>query len=389
MKKLVSNEPAEEERIPFNCPYVTGREFQYIQDAINNHQLSGNGTFTKRCHELLEAETDCSQAFLTHSATAALEMAALLLDLREGDEVLMPSFTFVSTANAFVLRGAIPVFVDIREDTLNIDENLVAQAITTKTKAIVPVHYAGVVCDMNKLGSLAKENKLFIIEDAAHALGSKFDNRSAGSFGQLAALSFHETKNIISGEGGALLINDDELIERAAILWEKGTNRKQFFSGQVDKYTWVDKGSSFLPSEIVAAFLLAQLEQAEQITKKRVEIWNAYNTLLEPLEKKGLLRRPIVPDECIQNGHMYYILVNSANERSDLLEYLNSKNVNVVFHYVPLHSSPAGKMYGRTLHKLPVTDGLSRRLIRLPMWNEINLNQIERTVREIERYFAK
>jgi dTDP-4-amino-4,6-dideoxygalactose transaminase len=388
LKKLAKNQQAKIERIPFNRPHVTGREFAYIQEAINSHQLSGNGGFTKRCHELLQIETDCLQAFLTHSATAALEMAALLINLEEGDEVIMPSFTFVSTANAFVLRGAVPVFVDIRKDTLNIDEELIANAITTKTKAIVPVHYAGVVCNMDDIISVAQDNHLCVIEDAAHAVRSTFNGQSAGSFGQLTALSFHETKNVISGEGGALLVNDEELFERASILWEKGTNRKQFFSGQTDKYTWVDKGSSFLPSEIIAAFLLAQLEESEQITQQRLAIWNDYHAQLLPLETKGYLRRPIVPEGCVQNGHMYYVILNSPEERTALLAYLNERDINAVFHYIPLHNSPAGKKYSRYVGDMSITNHISSCLLRLPMWVGLQPHQIEQTVSGIADYFG-
>lgn len=356
--------------IPFNRPYLTGRESAYIQQAAAAGQLAGNGRFTKHCQSWLEQRIGAQRALLTHSCTAALEMAALLIDLQPGDEVIMPSFTFVSTANAFVLRGATPVFVDIRPDTLNIDENQVEAAITARTKAIVLVHYAGVGCEMDRLMDIAARRGLVVIEDAAHALLSRYKGRPLGSFGHLATLSFHETKNIISGEGGALLINDPQYIERAEILWEKGTNRSKFFRGQVDKYTWVDVGSSFLPGELTAAFLWAQLEDADRITALRLDAWNRYQEASASLAALGV-RRPIVPPQCEHNAHLFYLLIPPQARQADVLKDLNAKGVNAVFHYVPLHSSPAGVRYGRTFGSMAVTDDCSNRIVRLPLWVEL------------------
>lgn len=360
-------------KVPFNVLFATGRELEYIAQAIQNQHLSGDGEFTKKCHAWLESKIGCYKALLTHSCTAALEMAAILADIQPGDEVIMPSYTFVSTANAFVLRGAVPVFVDIRPDTLNIDESQIEAAITPKTKAIVPVHYAGVGCEMDVIMALADKYNLLVIEDAAQGIMSKYKERPLGSIGHLAALSFHETKNLISGEGGALLINDSKLIERAEIIREKGTNRSKFFRGQIDKYTWVDMGSSYLPSELVAAFLFAQLESAEDITQNRLRIWENYHKRFLDLEKKGILRRPIIPENCQQNGHLYYLLLQSGEHRTKLLEYLKHKKIGAVFHYIPLHSSPAGKKYGKAYGSLKITDTVSEHLVRLPMW--IHLEQ--------------
>jgi dTDP-4-amino-4,6-dideoxygalactose transaminase len=353
--------------IPFNRPHLTGREFGHIQEAVAAGQLAGNGRFTRQCQAWLQEKLGAPRALLTHSCTAALEMAALLLDLQPGDEVIMPSFTFVSSANAFVLRGAIPVFVDIRPDTLNLDETLVEAAITPRTKAIVPVHYAGVGCDMDRLLAIANRHGLAVVEDAAHALLSTYKGRALGSFGHLATFSFHETKNVISGEGGALVINDPRLVERAEILWEKGTNRSKFFRGQVDKYTWVDVGSSFLPGELTAAFLWAQLEDAGAITQQRLELWNRYAEASSPLIALGL-RGPVIPAECEHNAHLFYLLLPANVPQDEVLKDLNSRGVNAVFHYVPLHSSPAGQRYGRTAGPMPITDDYSRRIVRFPLW---------------------
>lgn len=354
--------------IPFNRPYLVGKELDYIAQAHANGQLSGDGAFTRQCHTWLEQKTGTRKALLTHSCTAALEMAAMLLELTPGDEVIMPSFTFVSTANAFVLRGAVPVFVDIRPDTLNIDETLIEAAVTSRTKAICVVHYAGVSCDMNAIAAIARKHGLFVIEDAAQGILSTYEERPLGSIGDLAALSFHETKNVISGEGGALLINNPALIERAEIIREKGTNRSKFFRGQVDKYTWVDIGSSYLPSELIAAFLAAQLEQAEEITRRRIAIWNRYQAWAEPLEQGGTVRRPIVPPNCAHNAHMYYLLLKGLNARTHFIESMKSAGIGAVFHYVPLHNSPAGARFGRSFGELPVTESTSDRLVRLPLW---------------------
>lgn len=355
-------------KIPFNKPYMTGRELSLISQAHARGHLSGDGEFTKQCHAWLETRTNCHKALLTHSCTAALEMAALLLDLQPGHEVIMPSFTFVSTANAFVLRGAVPVFVDIRMDTLNIDETLIEGAITARTKAICVVHYAGVGCEMDVIMSIAQRHGLAVIEDAAQGIMSSYKGRPLGAFGSFGALSFHETKNVISGEGGALLVNDVSYVERAEIIREKGTNRSKFFRGQVDKYTWVDVGSSYLPGEIVAAFLAAQLEEAESITSRRLAIWDRYHAWAEPLERKGLLRRPVVPEACTHNAHMYYILLPDLTLRTRFIEGLKKRGIGAVFHYIPLHSSPAGRRYGRSAMSLPVTDSTSARLVRLPLW---------------------
>ncbi len=354
--------------IPFNRPYMTGRELDYIAEAHAHGHLAGDGIFTKRCHAWLERTTGARRALLTHSCTAALEMAALLLDLEPGDEVIMPSFTFVSTANAFALRGAVPVFVDIRPDTLNIDENLIEAAITPRTRAICVVHYAGVGCEMDAIGSIAARHGLAIVEDAAQGILATYRDRPLGAIGAFGALSFHETKNIIAGEGGALLVNDPHFVERAEIIREKGTNRAQFFRGQVDKYTWVDIGSSYLPSEILAAFLAAQIEEAEAITTRRLALWNHYHEALAPLEAAGRLRRPVVPAHCTHNAHMYYVLLDGLDARTRFIAALKSDDIHPVFHYVPLHSAPAGRNYGRTSGDLGVTERTSERLVRLPLW---------------------
>ncbi len=354
--------------IPFNRPYLTGRELEYVAQAHHNGHLSGDGAFTRRCHALLEKSSRCHKALLTHSCTAALEMMALLLDLQPGDEVIMPSFTFVSTANAFVLRRAVPVFVDIRPDTLNLDERLIEAAITPRTKAICVVHYAGVGCEMDAILALARKHGLRLLEDAAQGILSTYRGRPLGSIGDLGAFSFHETKNIISGEGGALLINDPALVEQAEIIREKGTNRSRFFRGQVDKYTWVDAGSSYLPGEVIAAFLAAQLEEAETLIGRRLAIWSRYHAWAQRLEEEGTVRRPIIPETCVHNGHMYYLLLESLERRTAFIASLKAVGVGAVFHYVPLHSSPAGRRFGRAAGALPVTDDVSARLVRMPLW---------------------
>lgn len=354
--------------IPFNKPYMTGKELWYIAQAHANSSLSGDGNFTKKCHDWLEKQTGCHKALLTHSCTAALEMAAILADISPGDEIIMPSYTFVSTANAFVLRGGVPVFVDIRSDTLNLDESKIESAITPRTKAIVPVHYAGVACEMDSIMDIAARHSLLVIEDAAQGLMSTYKGRALGSIGHLGVISFHETKNITSGEGGALLVNDTRFAERAEIIREKGTNRSQFFRNQVDKYTWCDIGSSFLPGELIAAFLLAQMEEAHDITERRLHIWVQYHGSLASLEECGALRRPIIPEGCQHNAHMYYILLESQQKRAEMISNLNNLQINTVFHYVPLHLSQAGRKYGRAIGGLPVTCDLADRLLRLPLW---------------------
>jgi dTDP-4-amino-4,6-dideoxygalactose transaminase len=365
-------------KIPFNKPYMTGKELYYIAEAHFNMILAGDGPFTKKCHQWLEDKTGAKKALLTHSCTAALEMAAILANIQPGDEVIMPSYTFVSTANAFVLRGGVPVFVDIRPDTLNIDEKKIEAAITPKTKAIVPVHYAGVACEMDVIMEIAKRHDLLVIEDAAQGVFAHYKGRPLGTIGHLGCYSFHETKNVISGEGGALLINDSRFVERAEIIREKGTNRSQFFRGQVDKYTWVDVGSSYLPGEVIAAFLWAQLEDAHNITESRMTAWSKYHDLLKPLEDQGKIARPFLPEDCEFNAHMYYLLLSPSIDRQALIEKLKQENIHAVFHYVPLHSSPAGKKYGRVSESMINTDEISERLLRLPLW--CGLTQEEQTI---------
>ena len=363
--------------IPFNKPYMTGKELWYIAQAHAKGHLAGDGSFSKRCNAWLEARTGASKALLTHSCTAALEMAAILAEVQPGDEVIMPSYTFVSTANAFVLRGAVPVFIDIRADTLNIDETLIEAAITDKTRAIVPVHYAGVGCEMDAIMAIADKHKLLVIEDAAQATLASYKGRPLGSIGQLAALSFHETKNIIAGEGGALLVNATRFAERAEIIREKGTNRSQFFRGQVDKYSWVDIGSSYLPGEIIAAFLWAQMEEADTITRQRLALWNTYHQWLAEPERAGKIRRPVIPGHCGHNAHMYYLLLPDLDRRTAFIDKLRRVDINTVFHYIPLHSAPAGRRYARAHGDLKVTDDVSNRLVRLPLWSGLEEHQTE------------
>jgi dTDP-4-amino-4,6-dideoxygalactose transaminase len=354
--------------IPFNKPYMTGQELGYIADAHANLQFAGDGAYTKRCHAWLEARTAVARALLTHSCTAALEMGALLAKIEPGDEIIMPSYTFVSTANAFVLRGGVPVFVDIRSDTLNLDETLIEAAITPRTRAIVPVHYAGVGCEMDAIMAIARRHGLLVIEDAAQGVMSSYRGKALGSIGDFGAYSFHETKNVISGEGGALLVNAPEHSLHAEIIREKGTDRSRFFRGEVDKYTWQEVGSSFLPGELTAAFLWAQLEQADRITGERLESWRYYHERLAAVETAGILRRPIVPDTCTHNAHMYYVLPPADVDRDAVLQHMKQLGIGAVFHYVPLHTSPAGSLVGRANGALPVTEALSARLIRLPLW---------------------
>jgi len=376
--------------IPFNKPYMTGKELWTISQAHHRSMLAGDGYYTKQCHAWLEKQSGCHKALLTHSCTAALEMAALLTDIQPGDEVIMPSYTFVSTANAFVLRGGVPVFVDIRPDTLNIDETLIEAAITPRTKAIAPVHYAGVGCEMDTIMAIARRHNLLVIEDAAQGVMASYKGKALGAIGDLGCFSFHETKNIISGEGGALLVNDSRFAERAEIIREKGTNRSQFFRGMVDKYTWVEVGSSYLPGELIAAFLSAQMEEAESITAARLALWDRYHAAFADLERLGRLRRPIIPADCQHNAHMYYLLVDNLEERTALLAHLKARGVLAVFHYVPLHSSPAGQHYARAHGTLPVTCDLSDRLLRLPLW--VGLDQDgaqERVIEQVLAFFAK
>lgn len=355
-------------RVPFNHPYMTGREIEYISQAHVDGHLSGDGPFTKRCHRWLEDSIGAKKALLTHSCTGALEMAAILAGITNGDEIIMPSYTFVSTANAFVLRGGRPVFVDARPDTLNLDEEKIEAAITSHTRAICVVHYAGVACEMNRIMEIAERYSLLVIEDAAQGIGSTYEGRPLGSIGALAALSFHETKNVICGEGGALLVNQLSYLERSEIIREKGTNRSRFIRGQVDKYTWVDVGSSYLPGEITAAFLAAQCEQAEYITGRRLHIWNKYHQWAEKWEATGVLKRPSVPANCQHNAHMYYIVLRTLEERTAFIEYMRGSGIMTVFHYVPLHSSPAGFQYGRVVGGMQHTIKAGDCLVRLPLW---------------------
>ncbi len=374
-------------RLSFNKPFIVGKELYYIAQAVQSGHLSGDGVFTKKCNSWLEQKTGTKKALLTHSCTAALEMAAMLCDIQPGDEFIVPSYTFVSTVNAFVLRGGIPVFVDIRPDTMNIDEMKIESAITPKTKVIVPVHYAGVGCEMDTIMEIARRHRLLVVEDAAQGVDATYKGRALGSIGDLGCFSFHETKNFISGEGGALIINNPEFLERAEIIREKGTNRSLFFRGMVDKYTWVDIGSSYLPSEVVAAFLYAQLEEAHKITEKRLKLWDEYYHLLAPLEKKGLLRRPIIPAECRQNAHMFYILVKDLATRTRLIDHMKSQDLHPVFHYVPLHNAPKGiEITGKTVH-LPLTEEYSERLLRLPMYYELSFEDVARVVEAIKAFF--
>lgn len=366
--------------IPFNKPYLCGKELGYIAQAHAKGQMAGDGGFTKQCQGWLEQRTACSMALLTHSCTAALEMAAILADIQPGDEVIMPSFTFVSTANAFVLRGGVPVFVDIRPDTLNLDETKIEAAITPRTRAVVPVHYAGVACEMDAIMDIAELHNLLVIEDAAQGILATYGGRALGSIGHLGTLSFHETKNIISGEGGALLIRDTALAERAEIIREKGTNRSKFFRGHLDKYTWTDIGSSYLPGEITAAFLWAQMQEADAITARRLAIWSRYHAALESLEQTGRIRRPIVPSIRDHNAHIYYILLRDLADRTKFIDEMTRHQINCVFHYVPLHSSPAGKRFGRPHGSLNMTNLLSERLVRLPMFFELSAALQDRVV---------
>lgn len=358
--------------VPFNRPAVVGHELRNIERAIADRHFSGDGAFTRKCHEWLERETGTAKALLTNSCTGALEMAAILADLEPGDEVILPSFTFVSTANAVALRGAIPVFVDIRPDTLNLDESRVEDAITERTRAIIVVHYAGVACAMDDFEAIARRHEILLIEDAAQGMLSTYKGRPLGTIGALGTFSFHETKNIISGEGGALLVNDARLIPRAEIVREKGTNRSSFFRGQVDKYTWVDIGSSYLPSEITAAFLYAQLEASRALTEDRRRVWNHYHNAFADLERDGKVRRPIVPPECGHNAHLYYLLLPDLSARTRFIARLKDRGVRALFHYVPLHDSPAGRRYGRAHGTLDVTSDTSDRLVRLPLWSGLD-----------------
>lgn len=374
--------------IPFNRPFADKLEEKYVLEALRSVHLSGDGPFSEFCHQWLETNLETRKALLTPSGTAALEMTALLANIEAGDEVIMPSFTFVSTANAFVLRGATPVFVDICPQTLNIDSTKIEAAITERTRAVVVVHYAGVACDMDPILDICKKYNLIVIEDAAHALLSKYKGRPLGSIGSLAALSFHETKNLICGEGGAMLVNEHGYESRAEIIREKGTNRKAFFQGQVDKYTWLDLGSSYLPSELQAAFLKAQIEQVEYIQSLRLQSWNYYHSKLSRLEREGFLVRPTIPAYSEHNAHLYYILFNSAEERLSCQQFAKSQNIACIPHYIPLHTSQAGLKFGKVSKEgLPVTDTLASKLLRLPLWIGLAEEQQERVCCCLEEFF--
>lgn len=374
--------------IPFNQPPYTGNEDQYVLAAMRSSKISGDGEFTKRCHQWFETELACKKALLTPSCTQALEMAALLIDIQPGDEVIMPSYTFVSTANAFVLRGAKVVFVDIRPDTMNIDETLIEAAITPKTKAIVPVHYAGVGCEMDVIMDIASRHNLFVIEDAAQGMMSSYKGKPLGTIGHMAAYSFHETKNYTSGgEGGVLLINDERFINRAEIIREKGTNRSQFFRGMTDKYTWVDLGSSYLPCELQAAFLWGQLELADKINSNRLKTWQHYFNGLQALVEKGHVVLPSVPEGCLHNAHMFYLKTLTLEKRTALIEYLKQKGVMAVFHYVPLHSAKAGQCFARLHGTDKYTTQESERLVRLPIWYGISENEIQYIINTIIEFY--
>jgi dTDP-4-amino-4,6-dideoxygalactose transaminase len=374
-------------QIPFNKPFIAGKELYYIAQAVTLNNLAGDGHFTRQCCRLLEQAFGIHRVLLTPSCTAALEMAAILCDLKPGDEVILPSFTFVSTASAFVREGARPVFVDIRPDTLNIDENKIEEAVTDRTRAIVPVHYAGIGCEMNRILAIARKHNLLVVEDAAQGVNSFYAGKALGSIGDMGAYSFHETKNYISGEGGALCINRPDLVERAEIIRDKGTNRQKFFRGLVDKYTWVDVGSSYVPSEICGAFLFGQLEMMGAISDRRREIYQYYRRQLKPLETEGLLQLPHTPEDCSANYHMFYVLTKDGPTRDALMEHLHKHGIGAVFHYVPLHSSPMGRRLGGNARELPVTDSVSARLVRLPFYYTITDEEQAEVVRQIAAFY--
>lgn len=375
--------------IPFNVPPFTGKEPEYIADAIHSGKICGDGKYTKKCNAWLEERLNAHRALLTTSCTHATEMGAMLSDIKQGDEVILPSYTFVSTADAVVLRGAVPVFVDIRPDTMNIDETLIEDAVTDRTKAIMPVHYAGVSCEMDTIMDIAGRYNLKVIEDAAQAIGSTYKGRACGTIGDFGCLSFHETKNISMGEGGALLIRNPEDAERAEIIREKGTDRSRFFRGQVDKYTWVDAGSSYLPSELNAAYLWAQLECFDTIEESRMSAWNLYNERLKRLDEEGVIERPFIPEGCSHNAHMYYIKVKDIKERSRIIERLKADKIYAVFHYIPLHSSPAGSRMGRFNGEDKYTTRESERLLRLPLYYGITDKEVDRVCDMLYSCFGK
>lgn len=376
-------------KIPFNKPVLIGNELEYIQDAYAQGKVSGDGKYTKLCSEFMERTFSAKKVLLTPSCTHALELAALLIDIQPGDEVIMPSYTFVSTANAFVLRGARPVFCDIRSDNLNIDEEKIEELITERTKAIVPVHYGGVACDMDRIMEIAHAHDISVIEDAAQGVNARYKGRYLGTIGDFGCYSFHETKNYSMGEGGAIVIKDERFIERAEILREKGTNRSKFWRGEVDKYTWVDIGSSYLPSDISAAVLWAQLEKLDEIQSMRMKVWNAYFSTLESFESEGKIQLPVVPDYAEQNAHLFYILFPDEQTRDWAIKSLNEKGVHAIFHYIPLHSAPMGQQYGYRVGGLPVTEDLSRRLLRLPMYAGMRSDELQFTISKVEDLLKK
>lgn len=375
-------------RIPFNKPFVAGKEYVYIKQAVRKGHISGNGFFTKKCEAWLEDNFGSNRVLLTHSCTAALEMAAIILGIQNGDEVIMPSFTFVSTANAFALRGAKIIFVDIRPDTMNIDERKIEQAITAKTKVIVPVHYAGVGCEMDTIMAIARKHKLFVVEDAAQGVMAKYKNKYLGTIGHIGCYSFHETKNYTCGEGGAIILNDRRFIKRAEVIREKGTDRARFFRGEVDKYTWVDLGSSYIPAELNAAFLYAQLEKAKEIFEKRMNIWNTYYDRLKILEDNGLIDLPYIPLECTHSAHMFYIKVKDIKTRTRLIECLKENGILSVFHYIPLHTVKAGRKYGKFSGKDIWTLKESERILRLPMFYELSRSEMNKIIRVIKKFYG-
>ena len=377
------------EMISFNVPPYVGNEIEYIQKAIKNHKICGDGEFTKKCNQWIEEKTGTEKCLLTTSCTHATELAAILADIKEGDEVIMPAYTFVSTADAFVLRGAKAVFVDIRPDTMNIDEKLIEAAITDKTKAIVPVHYAGVSCEMDTIMDIAQRHNLLVIEDAAQGIMSTYKGKALGTIGDFGCYSFHETKNYSMGEGGALLIHDPKYVEDAEIIREKGTNRSKFFRGQIDKYTWVNYGSSYLPSDMNAAYLYAQLEKADEINNARLKIWNQYKEALTPLEEKGFIELPIIPEGCVHNAHMFYLKAKDLEERTALISFLKEKGILAVFHYIPLHTAPAGKKFGRFSGEDKFTTKESERLLRLPLYYGLTEEQTEYVVEQIKEFYLE
>ncbi len=375
-------------KINFNVPPCGKNAFEYMAECVKNQKICGDGAFTFKCNQWIEEKTGTKKCLLTTSCTHATELAALLADIQPGDEVIMPSFTFVSTADAFVLRGAVPVFVDIRPDTMNIDETKIEAAITDKTKAIVPVHYAGVACEMDTIMDIAKRHNLFVIEDAAQGVMSTYKGKALGTFGEFGCFSFHETKNYSMGEGGALLIRDEEFVEQAEIIREKGTNRSKFYRGQIDKYTWVDFGSSYLPSDMNAAYLYAQLEMAEEMNDKRLSLWNRYYENLKPLADAGKISLPVVPEGCVHNAHMFYIKTRDVEERTAFIAHMKANDILTVFHYVPLHSAPAGLKFGRFHGEDEYTTKESDRLVRLPLYFDLSLEQVDEISNKVKEFYA-